>query len=124
MRTRIPVQLFMAAGILLVSSIPVTVAKAHPAPDRVTLTGVVSCTTCVLPNTCRSQTRRSCVAWWVNQGAAYVLVVGTRNYRLLGADAELRHFAGNTVTVTGDAFRSDVTVSSVEGTVVRKRAEQ
>jgi hypothetical protein len=89
-------------------------ALAQSTLHSVTLTGWVSCTTCVLPNTCRAQTRRSCVAWWVRQGAAYVLVVGTRNYRLVGADKELASFAGRTVTVTGDPFRSEVTVATVQ----------
>jgi hypothetical protein len=81
----------------------------------VTLTGWVSCSMCMLPNTCRAQTRRSCVSWWVNQGSSYVLVVGTKTYRLLGADKELAKCAGRTVTITGDQFRSDVTVATVDG---------
>ena len=56
----------------------------------------------------------SCVSWWVNQGSSYVLVVGTRNYRLLGVDDELKGLAGRTVTITGEQFRSDVTASSIE----------
>jgi hypothetical protein len=84
-------------------------------PHTVTLTGWVSCSTCLLPNTCRAQTRMSCVAWWVRQGSAYVLVVGTRNYRLLGADKRLARFAGETITVTGDLFGSVVMVATVEG---------
>jgi hypothetical protein len=43
-----------------------------------------------------------------------VLVVGTRKYRLLGADKKLKEFAGRTVTITGEQFRSDVTVATVE----------
>ena len=42
------------------------------------------------------------------------LVVGTRNYRLLGVDDELKGLAGRTVTITGEQFRSDVTVSAIE----------
>src|ERR1700685_4057900 len=92
-------------------------ALAQSDSQIVTLTGWVSCTTCLLPNTCKAQTRRSCVWWWVNQGAAYALVVGTRHYRLLGPDKELKklsQFAGSTVTITGEQFRTDVTVTSVQ----------
>ena len=92
-------------------------AFAQSDSQIVTLTGWVSCTTCLLPNTCKAQTRRSCVWWWVNQGAAYVLVVGTRHYRLLGPDKELKKlskFAGDTVTITGEQFRSEVTVTTVQ----------
>ena len=90
------------------------VAFAQSASSTVTLTGWVSCAMCVLPNACKAKTRTECVSWWVNQGGAYVLVVGTRNYRLLGADDKLKRFAGRTVTITGEQFRSDVTVTSVE----------
>ena len=83
-------------------------------PHTVTLTGWVSCSICLLPNTCKAQARDSCVSWWVNQGSSYVLVVGTRKYRLLGADKELKGLAGRTVTITGEQFRSDVTVATVE----------
>jgi hypothetical protein len=65
----------------------------------------------------------SCVSWWVNQGSPYALVVGTRTHRLLGADKELKklaRFAGSTVTITGEQFRSDVTVTAVQ--VERKRS--
>ena len=95
-------------------------AFAQSGSHRVTLTGWVSCTMCVLPNTCRAQTRRSCVAWWVNQGASDVLVVGTRSYRLLGANKQLARFAGDTLTVTGDSFRSDVTVATIDEAPQRK----
>jgi hypothetical protein len=83
-------------------------------PHTVTLTGRVSCSICLLPNTCKAQGRNSCVSWWVNQGSSYALIVGTRHYRLLNADKELKGLAGRTVTVTGEQFRSDVTVATVE----------
>ena len=92
------------AGALLAQS------ESHP----VTLTGWVSCSICVLPNTCKAKTPMSCVSWWVNQGGSYALVVGTKSYRLLGADRELERLAGRMVTITGQEFRSDVTVATVE----------
>jgi hypothetical protein len=89
-------------------------ALAAAGPNTVTVTGVVSCSMCLLPNKCRAMTRSSCVSWWVNQGSSYALVVGTRNYRLLGADEKLKGLAGRMVTVTGEQFRSDITVTSVD----------
>jgi hypothetical protein len=124
MLRRVKVRIVAVAGILALSSIFTSIVGARPASQHVTLTGRVSCSMCVLPNTCRAQTRRSCVSWWVNQGAAYVLIVGTQNYRLLGADKQLAPFAGDTVTVTGDMFRSDVTLTSVEGMEIRTREEK
>jgi hypothetical protein len=74
---------------------------------------------CVLPNTCRSQTRSSCVSWWINQGSGYVLVVGWKSYRLLGADRQLARLAGETITVSGELSRSVVTVTDISE--VRKK---
>jgi hypothetical protein len=124
MLRRVKDRIVAVAGVLALSSIFTGILGARPASQHVTLTGQLSCSMCVLPNTCRAQTRRSRVSWWVNQSAAYVLVVGTRNYRLLGADKELAPFAGDTVTVTGNMFRSDVTLTSVEGMEIRKRVEK
>jgi hypothetical protein len=87
---------------------------AQSESHTVTLTGVVSCSTCLQPNSCKAKTQASCVSWWVNQGGSYALVAGTQHYRLLGADRQLRGLAGRTVTITGEAFRSDVTVATVE----------
>ena len=114
-------QNMIRAGILICCLAFAGAAFAQYETQSVTLTGWVSCMTCLQPNTCRMQTRSSCVAWWVNQGSAYALVVGTRNYRLLGADKELAKFAGDTVTITGDAFRSAVNVTSIEGVKVKEK---
>lgn len=79
------------------------------------LTGWISCTTCLLPNTCKAQTRLSCTQWWVNQGASYVLVVGTKHYVLSGFEKELAKAAAeSSVTVTGDLIGNQLTVASVE----------
>jgi hypothetical protein len=89
-------------------------AFAQSGSHTIRLTGWVNCSMCIQANACKAKTRMSCVSWWVNQGSSYVLVVGTRNYRLLGADDELKGLASRTVTITGEQFRSDVTVSSIE----------
>jgi hypothetical protein len=114
MREKSELRRVVRATILTVLLISSTAAFAQTASNTVTLTGWVSCAMCFLPNACKAKTRTECVSWWVNQGGSYVLVVGTRNYRLLGADDKLKRFAGRTVTITGEQFRSDVTVTSVE----------
>jgi hypothetical protein len=88
---------------------------AAPVSQHVTLTGYVSCTTCLLPNTCKAQTRLACTEHWIGQGASYVLVVGESHYRLSGFDQELaKAAAANSVTITGDLSDHGVIVSSVE----------
>jgi len=91
------------------------IASAQPVSEHVTLTGYVSCTTCMMPNTCKAQTRASCTQWWINQGASYVLVVGDTHYRLSGFDKELAKASfANSVTVTGDLTDHDVVVTGVD----------
>jgi hypothetical protein len=87
---------------------------AQSTPNAITMTGWVTCSMCLLPNACKAKTPSSCVSWWVNQGSSYVLIVGTRRYRLLNADDKLKGRAGRTVTITGQQFRSDVIVATVE----------
>ena len=114
MREKSELRRAVQAGILAILLTSAAAAFAQNAPNTVTLTGWVSCAMCVLPNACKAKTRTECVSWWVNQGGGYVLVVGTRNYRLLGADDRLKRLAGRTITITGEQFRSDFTVTSVE----------
>ena len=90
-------------------------AATQPSPDRVSLTGWLSCTTCLLPNTCKAQTRLSCVQQWTGQGASYVLVVGDKHYILSGFEKELaKAVAANTVTIAGDLTGNQLTVASVD----------
>jgi len=91
-------------------------AVAGAVTQHVTLNGWISCTTCLLPNTCKAQTRLSCVQTWVSQGAAYVLVVGNAHYVLSGDEKELAKAAGDEVTVTGDLNGTQVLVTSVQTT--------
>ena len=104
----------MLAAVLALCLTLACAAFAQSGSHTIRLTGWVNCSMCIQPNACKAKTRTSCVRWWVNQGCSYVLVVGTRNYRLLGADDELKGSAGRTVTITGEQFRSDVTVSAIE----------
>lgn len=104
-----------AVGVLVLCSVLGGAAAAAPVSQHVTLTGYVSCTTCLMPNTCKAQTRLACTEWWVSQGASYVLVVGDSHYRLSGFDKELAKAAAeNSVTVSGDLSDNEVLVSSVE----------
>src|SRR5580704_12461506 len=105
----------VAVGVLALCAMFAAPASARPVSQHVTLTGYVSCTTCMLPNACKAQTRLSCTQWWINQGASYVLVVGDSHYRLSGFDKELAKAAAeNSVTVTGDLTDHDVAVTGVD----------
>jgi hypothetical protein len=103
------------AVVLVLCSASAGVAVAQPVSQHVTLTGYVSCTTCLLPNACKAQTRFGCTEWWVSQGASYVLVVGDTHYRLSGMQKELSKAAAeNSVTITGDFDGTEVTVANVD----------
>jgi hypothetical protein len=107
-------QVVVFAGVLALCSTFASAASAAPVSQHVTVTGYISCTTCMEPNVCKAQTRASCTEWWVSQGASYVLVVGDRHYRLSGFEKELAKAAfENSVTLTGDLDGADLTVSSV-----------
>jgi hypothetical protein len=105
----------LAAGVLAVCSMMPTTSSAAPLSQHVTVTGYVSCTTCLEPNVCKAQTRAACTEWWVSQGATYVLVAGDKQYRLSGFEKELGKAAfENSVTITGDLDGTALTVSSVD----------
>jgi hypothetical protein len=105
----------VVAAVLALCSMYAPGASARPVSQHVTLTGYVSCTTCLLPNTCKNQTRLSCTETWIGQGASYVLVVGDTHYRLSGFEKELAKAAAeNSVTVSGDLNGTDLTVASVD----------
>lgn len=90
-------------------------AATQPSPEQVSLTGWISCTTCLQPNTCKAQTRLSCVQQWIGQGASYVLMVGDKHYVLSGFEKELAKAAAeNSVTITGDLTGNVLTVASVQ----------
>ncbi len=108
-------QVLVVAGVLVVCSMFAANAGAQPVSQHVTLTGYISCTTCLMPNTCKAQTRLSCTDWWISQGASYVLVVGNSHYRLSGFEKELAKAAAeNSVTISGDLSGTDIVVSSIE----------
>jgi hypothetical protein len=103
------------AGVLALAPLFTTSAAASPASEHVSLTGWISCTTCLMPNTCKAQTRLSCTQWWVSQGASYVLIVGDKHYVLSGSEKELAKAAAeNSVTVTGDLAGNQLAVASVD----------
>jgi hypothetical protein len=103
------------AGVLALCAMFAGGASAAPVSQHVTVTGYVSCTTCLMPNTCKAQTRLSCTQWWVSQGASYVLVVGDSHYRLSGFEKELaKAAADNSVTVSGELDGTNLMVTSVD----------
>ena len=108
-------QVVVVAGVLALCSMFAGTAGAAPVSQHVSLTGYISCTTCVMPNACKGQTRLSCTEWGISQGASYVIVVGNSHYRLSGFEKELAKAAAeSTVTVTGELENSEVTVASVD----------
>jgi hypothetical protein len=108
-------QAVVLAGVLALGSMFASTASAGPVSQHVTVTGYITCTTCMEPNVCKGQTHASCTEWWVSQGASYVLVAGDKHYRLAGFGKELAKAAfENSVTVTGDLDGTDLTVSSVD----------
>lgn len=104
----------VVVAVLALSSMFTGGVSAAPVSTHVVVSGYISCTTCLLPNTCKAQTRMSCVQWWVSQGASYVLVAGNERYRLSGAEKDLAKYAGASVTVTGDLNENELVVSGVE----------
>jgi hypothetical protein len=107
-------RVFIAVSAVAVCSMFAIGTKAAPADEHVSLTGYLTCTTCVLPNACHAQTRLGCTEWWTNQGAAYVLVAGDRRYRLAGDDGDLAAaMADRSVTVTGNFDGYEVAVGNV-----------
>ena len=92
-----------------------SISAAQPPPQRVTLTGWISCTTCFEPNACKAQTRWDCAVSRVAQGASYVLVVNEKHYVLSGLEKELAKAAAeNSVTISGDLRGHQLAVASVE----------
>ena len=115
MMRKVMYQVVVLAGLLMLCSMLARGVSAAPMSEHVTVTGYVSCTTCLMPNSCKAQTRLSCTQWWVNQGASYVLVVGGRHYVLSGFEKELARAAGeNSVTVSGDLNGTEIVVTSVD----------
>jgi len=114
MRGKMMYPMVVLAGVLALGAVFAGRAIAQPNPESVKVSGMVSCTTCVLPNACKAQTRLSCTLLWVSQGASYVLVTDDhRVYRLSGADKDLRKFAGESVTVTGELNGAELAVATV-----------
>ena len=108
-------QAVAVAGFLALGAIFAGNASAAPVSQHVTLTGYITCTTCLEPNMCKAQTRVSCTQMWVGRGASYVLVVGNTHYVLSGSEKELAKAAfENTVTVSGELSGNEVTVASVD----------
>jgi hypothetical protein len=108
-------QAVVVAGVLALCSVFAGGASAAPVSEHVTVTGYVSCTTCLMPSACKAQTRLSCTEEWIGRGASYVLVVGDRHYVLSGFDKELaRAVVANSVTVTGDLNGNQLAVASVD----------
>src|SRR5580704_3765407 len=109
MATKIVLNTLAVVGFFAVCLAFAGSASAAPVSQHVTLTGYVSCTSCLMPNTCKAQTRASCTEWWISQGASYVLVVGDNHYVLSGSEKELAKAAfENSVTISGELEGKEV----------------
>jgi hypothetical protein len=103
------------AAVLALCSVFAGATNAQPLSQHVTLSGYITCTTCLMPNACKAQTRLSCTQTWIGQGASYVLVVDGSHYVLSGFEKELaKASAENTVTISGDLNGKELAVTSVE----------
>jgi hypothetical protein len=115
MNTTAMYRLVIVAAILAFCSMTAGKAIAEPASQHVTVTGWISCTHCLMPNTCKGGSRLSCIQSWVSQGDPYILVVGAHRYKLSGDETDLAKAAGeNSVTITGDLDGNELTVASVD----------
>jgi hypothetical protein len=115
MNSKAMYRVVVVAGVLALCSMFAGRASAAPVSQHVTVTGYVSCTTCLMPNTCKAQTRLSCTESWIGRGASYVLVVGDHHYVLSGFEKELEKAAAeNSVTISGDLNGTDLVVTSVD----------
>jgi hypothetical protein len=108
-------RLVVVTAVLALCSMLAPGAGANPVSQHVIVTGYVSCTTCLMPNMCKAQTRLSCTESWIGRGASYVLVVGDRHYVLSGFEKELEKAAAeNSVTISGELNGTDLVVTSVD----------
>jgi len=115
MNVKLMSRIAVLAGVVALGSLLPGWAATQPSPEQVSLTGWISCTTCLQPNTCKAQTRLSCVQQWIGQGASYVLMVGDKHYVLSGLEKELAKAAAeNSVTITGELTGNQLTVASVQ----------
>jgi hypothetical protein len=107
-------QVVVVAGVLVLCSMFARGANAAPMSEHVTVTGYITCTTCLMPNMCKNQTRLSCTQSWMGRGASYVIVAGDHHYVLSGFEKELaKASAENSVTVSGDLSGTEIAVTSV-----------
>ena len=114
MNTKAMYRIVVVAAVLTMCSMFAGKAVAAPVSQHVTVTGYLSCTTCLMPNMCKAQTRLSCTQWWTSQGASYVLVVGDSHYVLSGSEKDLAKAAAeSSVTVSGDLDGTQLAVATV-----------
>ena len=92
-----------APVLVMCSLVQVPAVNAQSNPERITVSGFVTCSMCLIPGLCQNQTRFGCTQWWVNQGAPYVLVAGDHHYILAGLAGDLSEASAKpSVTITGE----------------------
>lgn len=75
--------------------------------------GTVSDAMCGAHHAMTNVTPAECTRACVKKGSDFALVVGSKVYTLKGDQAELDKFAGEKVTVMGDASGNTITVKSI-----------
>jgi ribosomal protein L19 len=75
--------------------------------------GTVSDSMCGAQHMMKNLTPAQCTRECVKQGSDYALVVGSKVYTLKGDKAQIDKFAGQRVTIKGDASGSTITVKSI-----------
>ena len=83
-----------------------------------TLSGTISDSVCATKHTMTEHGKalndRDCTQMCSGHGAQYVLLAGSRVYKLRSHEADLKEHAGHTVNLSGDVSGDTIKVSKVE----------
>lgn len=104
MRNRFPV----LAGTLVLSAFALF---AQTSPQS--FSGTISDAMCGANHMMKNATPAQCTRECVKRGSDFALVSGTKVYTLKGDNTELDKFAGQKVTIKGEASGDTITVKSV-----------
>jgi hypothetical protein len=88
-------------------------AAALLAQSPQSFSGTISDSMCGARHMMKNLTPAQCTRECVKQGSDYALVVGSKVYTLKGDKAQIDKFAGQKVTIKGDASGSTITVKSI-----------
>lgn len=98
----------MMTGIIALSAIAVLAQNSSQ-----TFTGEISDSMCGAHHMMKNATPAQCTRECVKEGSDFALIRGTKVYTLKGDKAQLDKFAGQKVTIKGEASGDTITVKSV-----------